>query len=540
MSFSRREFIERSAAFALAFNLPRGMGTPAPPQQTFELQEWTIAQLQAAMRSGELTSHKITELYLSRIAALDQAGPQLRHVIELNPDALAIAAQRDAERKAGRARGPLDGIPVIVKDNIDTADKMHTSAGSLALARSIARRDSGVAERLRAAGAVIIAKSNLSEWANIRSPRSSSGWSARGGQGRNPYVLDRTPCGSSSGTAGGLAASYAAVGIGTETDGSILCPASMNSLVGIKPTLGLISRAGIIPVAHSQDTAGPMARTVTDAAILLSALTGQDGRDPATALLTGRPRVDYTTFLDPAGLKGARIGIAREQVMGFSVRTDQAFEVAVEVLTRSGAILVDPADIPNYGEYDQSELTVLLTELKADLNAYLGALGPDAEVHSLEQLIAFNEANREREMPYFGQEFFLLAQEQGPLTDPRYLSALANNQRLSRTEGIDVVMDRERLDVIVVPTAGPAWTIDLLGGDHGGGSTTTPAAVSGYPSITVPMGFVSELPVGLSFIGRPWSEGLLIKLAFAFEQTTKHRRAPQFLPTAPLRGFTGL
>ncbi len=536
---SRREFIERSAVAALAFGLPRGLGHFAP-QQTFQLQEWTIAQLQAAMRSGELTSQKITAFYLGRIAELDRTGPTLRHIIEINPDALTIAAARDAERKAGRVRGPLDGIPVIVKDNIDTADRMHTSAGSLALARSIARRDSGVAERLRAAGAVILAKTNMSEWANIRSPRSSSGWSARGGQGRNPYVLDRTPCGSSSGSAGGVAASYAAVGVGTETDGSILCPASMNNLVGIKPTLGLISRAGIIPIAHSQDTAGPIARTVTDAAILLGALTGEDGRDPATATGAGRTRVDYTTFLDPAGLQGARIGVAREMVTGFSVRTDQAYEVAVEVLARNGAVVVDPADIPHYGEYDETEMTVLLTELKADLNAYLGALGRDAEVHSLEELIAFNVANRDQEMPYFGQEFFELAQKQGPLTDIRYLNALARNQRLSRTEGIDALMDRERLDAIVAPTAAPPWTIDLLGGDHGGGATTTPAAVAGYPSITVPMGFVSELPIGLSFIGRAFTEGTLIKLAYAFEQMTKHRRAPRFLPTAPLRGFTGL
>jgi amidase len=541
----RREFLEQASALAMAAHLRDPAGAPrslAPqafaPQQTFELEEWTIAELQEAMRAGRLTSRAITERYLGRIEALDRRGPTLRHVLETNPDALEIAGRLDEERRAGRLRGPLHGVPVIVKDNIDTADRMHTSAGSLALAGSIAARDAFLVERLRAAGAVILAKASLSEWANIRSSRSSSGWCARIGQGKNPYALDRTPCGSSSGTGGAIAASYAAVGVGTETDGSIVCPSSACALVGVKPTLGLVSRSGIIPIAHSQDTAGPMTRTVTDAAILLGAMTGEDPRDPATRQSRGQARTDYTSFLDPAGLRGARIGVARARVTGYSTHTDALYEDAVRALAGAGAEVIDPADIPHMGDYDDTEISVLLYELKADLNAYLAALPPSVTVRSLAQLIAFNEANRAAEMPWFGQNYFIQAQAKGPLTERAYRDALEQNLRLSRREGLDAVLQRYRLDAVVAPTGAPPWPIDLLNHDHFTGGSSTPAAVAGYPSITVPMGFVNELPVGLSFIGRAWSEPVLLGLAYAYEQATRHRRAPKYLPTAPFPGYT--
>lgn len=514
------------------------MRTGSSVLQSFEIEEWTIGQLQEAMRSGRLTSRAITELYLGRVAAMDRRGPALRHVIETNPEALEIAARLDAERRSGRLRGPLHGVPVIVKDNIDTADRMHTSAGSLALAQSIAPRDAFLVARLRAAGAVLLAKANLSEWANIRSTRSSSGWSARGGQGKNPYALDRTPCGSSSGTAGAIAASYAAVGVGTETDGSIVCPASANSLVGIKPTLGLVSRSGIIPIAHSQDSAGPLARTVADAALLLGAMTGEDERDPATRQSRAQARTDYTSFLDPAGLRGARLGVARSQVTGYSEHADALYEGAVRALADAGAEVIDPADIPHMGDYDDTELTVLLYELKNDLNAYLAGLGPGAPARSLTQIIEFNEANRAAEMPWFGQELFHAAEAKGPLTDRAYRDALELNHQLSRADGIDAVMDRYRLDALIAPTGGPPWPVDLLNGDHYKGGSSTPAAVAGYPTITVPMGYVNELPVGLTFIGRAWSEGVLIRLAYAYEQATRVRRPPKYLATAPFPGYT--
>jgi amidase len=495
---------------------PGGAQHAAPLPLTtsdFDLEEVTIAQLQDAMRTGGRTARSICAAYLARIAELD---PKLHAVIETNPDALAIADRLDAERKAGRVRGPLHGIPVLVKDNIATADKMMTTAGSLALVGVTPPRDAPLVARLRAAGAVILGKTNLSEWANIRSNQSSSGWSARGGQCANPYALDRNPCGSSSGTGAAIAANFAAVGVGTETDGSIVCPSGACSLVGVKPTLGLIDGGGIIPIAHSQDTAGPMARTVADAAVLLSALSGRD----------------FGASLDPAGLRGARIGVARKKFFGYSPEADALVEAALDVMKRQGAVILDPADIPHAGEYDDSELTVLLYELKADLATYLATWAPGggAKITTLADVIAFNETNKEREMPYFGQEFFLQAQEKGPLTDQAYRDALAKDQRLSRTEGLDVVFTQQHLDAIVAPTGSPAWPTDLVNGDHFLGASSTPAAVAGYASVAVPVGYSFGLPVGMSFMGRANSEATLLKLAYAYEQTAKSRRPPRFLP----------
>jgi amidase len=499
----------------------------------FELDEATLSGLQRQMATGERSAEQITEAYLARIAALDRRGPELRCVIETNPDATAIARALDAERRASGSRGPLHGVPVLVKDNVDTADRMTTTAGSLALSGSVPSRDAHVARRLREAGAVILGKANLSEWANFRSTRSVSGWSARGGQCRNPYALDRNPCGSSSGSGVAVAANLAPLAVGTETDGSIVCPATSCGIVGIKPTVGLVSRAGIIPISHTQDTAGPMARTVADAAALLTALAGNDPGDPATAA-AGAHAADLTRALDPSGLRGARIGVARNMA-GFHPGTDRLFDDAIAELKRRGAVIVDPSDVPGIKDLGDPEFEVLLFEFKAGLEAYLGSLGPQMRVKTLADLVAFNEANREREMPYFGQEILLKAQAKGPLTTPAYREALATCERLARREGLDAVLEKERLDAIVAPTGAPAWVIDPVSGDHYIGGNSTPAAVAGYPSISVPMGFVFGLPVGISFIGRAWSEPLLVRLAYAFEQATQHRKPPRFLPTAALQ-----
>jgi len=532
-SESRRRFLTHAAAAAAgSWTLLRG--SRAWSHHAFEVEEVAIDALQAAMKEGHLTARVLTQSYLERIVTMDAKGPTLRSVLETNPDALAIADALDAERGAKGPRGPLHGIPILLKDNIDTHDKMTTTAGSLALEGSIPPRDSTVAERLRAAGAILLGKTNMSEWANIRSDKSSSGWSARGGQCRNPYVLDRNPCGSSSGSGSAVAASLAAAAIGTETDGSIVCPSNNNGLVGIKPTLGLVSRAGIIPIAHSQDTAGPMARTVRDAAILLGALTGIDPRDAATEDSRGHIEADYTKFLDPSGLKGARIGVARKGVTGFNRDVDRLFGDAVEAMRKLGAVIVDPAEIPHMNDYNDSELEVLLYELKADLNAYLATLGPSARVKTLADVIAFNDANREREMPCFGQELFVKAQAKGPLTEKAYLDALAKDRRLSREEGLDAVLNEHKLDAIVAPTGGPAWLTDCAVGDHFGGGSSTPAAVAGYPDITVPCGYSFEMPVGIAFMGRAWSEPTLIRLAYAYEQATKWRKAPRYLPSLGL------
>jgi amidase len=499
--------------------------------KNFEFDETTISDIQRRMTGGDISAHSLTQAYLARIEEIDshtaKNSPQLNAVIEVNPDALAIAADLDKERKAKGPRGPMHGIPVLIKDNVDTADRMQTTAGSLALVGSKPAQDSAVARTLREAGAVILGKTNLSEWANIRSSHSSSGWSGRGGQTRNPYALDRNPCGSSSGSGAAVSANLCTVAVGTETDGSIVCPSSANGIVGIKPTLGLISRAGIIPIAHSQDTSGPMARTVRDAAILLGALAGNDPRDPATAEANAKMQKDYTRFLDPMGLKGARIGVARKY-FGFSDSVDALMNRLIGEMKSAGAEIVDPADLESFGKFDDTELLVLMYELKADLNAYL-ASRPDAGVHSLADVIAFNEKNKEKEMPYFGQDLFLKSQEKGPLTDKDYLAALAANHKLSRESGIDGVMDKFHLDAIVAPTGGPAWLTDLVDGDHSGGGSSNAAAVAGYPNINVPAGFIFGLPVGISFFGRAWSEPTLLKIAYGFEQLVKARRAPQFL-----------
>ncbi len=495
------------------------------PRTDFELEEATIVDLQSMMRSGGQTSRGLCELYLHRIDAIDREGPAVHAIIQLNPDALAIAEDLDAERRNRGARGPLHGVPIVLKDNIDTADRMSTSAGSLALEESIAETDAFVVRQLRAAGAVIIGKANLSEWANFRSTRSSSGWSARGGQTRNPYVLDRSPCGSSSGSAVAVAANMCAAAIGTETDGSVVCPSSANGIVGIKPTVGLVSRSGIIPISHSQDTAGPMARTVADAAALLAAMTGVDPTDSATK--GQKAAGDYTAFLDKRGLEGARIGVARN-FLGFHEKVDALVEDAIDLLRANGAVVVDPANIVTKGEYGDSEYEVLLYEFKAGLNKYLANVKSETAPRTLKDLIKFNMERREYEMPYFEQEIFEAAQEKGPLTDKDYLEALKKNHRLTRDEGIDATMAEHDLDAIMAASGGPAWSIDLVTGDHFLGGSSSPAAVSGYPNISVPAGFVHGLPVGVSFFGAAYSEPKLIRIAYAYEQASKLRRRPAF------------
>jgi amidase len=539
-SIDRREFVRRSAiAGTVAIVDPRDAVPAAGDERrqgphtgaAFELDEVTIAQLQDGMTSGKYTARSLAEAYLGRINEMDVSGAAVHSVIEVNPDALAIAEALDAERKAKGARGPLHGVPVLIKDNIDTADRMKTSAGSLALAGTVAPRDATVARRLRAAGAVILGKTNLSEWANFRSTHSLSGWSGRGGQTLNPYVLDRNPCGSSSGTGAGISANFAAVGVGTETDGSIVCPATANGLVGFKPTVGLVSRNGIVPISHTQDTAGPMARTVTDAAILLTALAGGDDGDVATLAARGKVAPDYREFLNPDGLRGARIGVARN-FFGFNERVDGIMNDAVAAMKSAGAVIVDPADFPTKGKFDDAEFDVLLYEFKAGLNAYLATSA--APLKTLASLIEFNAQNRDREMPWFGQEIFDMAEKKGPLTSPAYRKALAKCRRLSRAEGIDAVLAKHRLHAFVAPTGGPAWLIDALNGDHFTGGSSTPSAVSGYPTITVPAGFIHGLPVGISFMAGAWSEPTLLRLASGFERAMPARRAPQFLRTANL------
>jgi len=510
---------------------PKRAPKPMPKAKpTFDVVEASIADLQAAMSSGKITSRELVALYLARIKAIDKAGPKINSVIEVNPDALAIAESLDKERGQSGARGPLHGIPVLIKDNIATADRMQTTAGSIALAGVKPPHDSFVAQKLREAGAVILGKTNLSEWANIRSIRSTSGWSSRGGLTRNPYALDRNTSGSSSGSGAAIAASLAAVAVGTETDGSITSPSSVNGLVGIKPTVGLVSRSGIIPIAHSQDTAGPMARSVADAAALLTAIAGTDLRDEATRDASPKA-ADYTKSLDRNALKGARIGVVRGQFGGRNDLASAEVEKALKVLEAQGAVLIDIPEMPNAGKYGNTELEVLLTELKADLAAYLQEWAPDAPVKNLADVIAFNEEHKDKVMPFFGQEHFVNAQKKGGLDSKEYLDALANNHKLSRAEGIDKLLTENKLDALVAPTGGPAWLTDFVKGDASGGGFTQPAAVAGYPHVTVPAGFVQGLPCGISFVGTAWSEARLIALAYAYEQASHARKPPTYAKT---------
>jgi amidase len=539
-NLSRRGFVKSgllgglaaAALPALAF-AEKTVSTPVPriDISPFELEEASISELAEGMASGKYTARSIAEKYLARIEAIDRQGPTLRSVIELNPDALEIADALDKERKEKGARSPLHGISMLIKDNIDTADRMATTAGSLALVGAKPSKDAFLVQQLRNAGAVILGKTNLSEWANIRSSHSTSGWSVRGGLTKNPYALDRNTSGSSSGSGAAVAANLCAAAVGTETDGSIVSPSSINGIVGIKPTVGLISRTGVIPISHTQDTPGPMARTVRDAAIVLGVLAGIDAEDKATGDSRGKSSTDYTQYLEANGLEGARIGVVRKY-FGFHAGVDKVINDALNVLKQQGAVLVDPADIPTIGKFDDAELNVLMYELKADLNAYFARLGADAPVHSLKELVEYNERNTKSEMPYFGQELFLKAEAKGPLTSKEYIDALKLCRRMSRKEGIDATMKKFKLDALVAPTDSPAWLTDLIDSDHFLGGSSTIAAVAGYPSITVPAGFVFGLPIGISFFGRAWSEPTLLKFAYAFEQATHSRKPPRFLLTA--------
>jgi amidase len=538
---SRRAFVGVTVSAAVAGALaPASSGVAAelrdrvaprsPVRDAFDVEERSVAEWQAALARGELTSRELVERYLQRIESLDAQGPKLHAVLETNPDALDIAGALDAERRAGKLRGPLHGIPVLVKDNIDTADRMHTTAGSEALAGDRPSRDAFVVERLRAAGAIVLGKTNLSEWANFRSTHASSGWSARGGQARNPYALDRTPSGSSSGSAVAVASNYCTVAIGTETDGSITSPASACSLVGLKPTVGLVSRSGIVPISHTQDTAGPMCRSVADAAVLLGVIAGADPSDAATR---GARTADYVAALDANGLRGARIGLAREKLTGYSEAADAALERALAVMKERGAVIVDPADITTVSKFGDAEFDVLLYEFKPDLERYLATRPPGVRARTLDALIAYNRAHADIEMPYFKQEIFEMSAKKGPLTSAGYRKALAQCRTLSRTKGLDATFAKHRVDAIVAPTSGAPWLIDLVNGDAGsGGSSTTPCAVAGYPAVTVPMGYVRGLPLGLTFMGRAWSEATLLKLAYAYEQAANVRLAPKFAATA--------
>lgn len=516
----RRDFVRLGLAATAVAGASTSAGAATAPSSILDA---GVLEQQAAMNAGRLTSKSLVSQYLARIAAIDKRGPRLNSVIELNPDALSIAAAMDSERAAGKLRGPLHGIPVLLKDNIATGDKMSTSAGSLALAGVRATRDAHVAAQLRAAGAVIIGKTNLSEWANMRSTHSTSGWSARGGLTKNPYALDRNTSGSSSGSGAAIAASLATLAVGTETDGSIVSPASICGLVGIKPTLGLISRSGIIPIAASQDTAGPMTRTVADAALMLAAMAGADPTDEATR---GIKLANYAKALDKNGLKGMRLGVARN-FFGSGDGVDGVIEKELAVLKAQGAILVD-VKVPNIDKYGDSETEVLLYEFKPGLEAYLAGYSPHAPIKNMTDLVAFNAKHSDKEMAFFAQEHLVKSEAKGALADKEYREALANNHRYSRAEGIDQVMKEHQLDALVAPTGGPAWLTDFINGDHYGGSFSTPAAVAGYPHITVPAGYTNGLPIGLSFVGGAWSEAALIRMAYAYEQATLHRRAPRF------------
>lgn len=540
----RRSFLWRSLAGGLSIPVLaascQNTESPNPPSEesadpaskeprAFPLLEATTADLQQQMEQGERTARQITQLYLERIAALDDDGPQLHAVIELNPEALDIADQLDQERANGQIRGPLHGIPVLIKDNIDTADQMQTTAGALVMAGHRAEQDAFIVGQLRKAGAVLLGKTNLSEWANFRSNRSSSGWSGRGGQTKNPYILDRNPCGSSSGSGVAVSANLCAIAIGTETNGSILCPANANGVVGIKPTVGLWSRSGIIPISFTQDTAGPMARTVRDAAVLLGPLTGVDQADSATADSRGRTHQDYTRFLDADGLSGARIGVLRD-MMGFHEEVDRVLEAVFSIMKEKGATLVEVDYPEEWRGLGNAGYQVLLYEFKDGVNRYLASANPDSGVKSLEEVIVWNKEHEAEAMPFFKQEILVSAEEKGDLDTPEYQEAVAKSVSQSR-QGIERLIRENNLDALTAPTGGPAWTTDVINGDKFGGGSSSPAARAGYPNITVPAGSVAGLPVGLSFFGEAFAEPELLRIAYAFEQATKARLIPDFTPS---------
>jgi amidase len=543
----RRAFLRRGGAAIALSALPAvlradqfgaDLAAPAAPSlddgSLTEFHEITLGELAEGIGSGRWTSRTVVDWYLDAIARVDRGGPVLNSILEVNPDARDIADALDAEFRAKGPRGPLHGVPILVKDNIGTADRMHTSAGSLALAENIAQRDAYIVEKLRAAGAVILGKSNMSEWANARGKSSIGGWSGRGRLTRNPYALDRSAGGSSAGTAAAVSANLVAAAIGTETMGSIVSPAALCGIVGLKPTVGLVSRAGLIPVSITQDTAGPMTRTVRDAALLLTAIAGADPRDPMTAEAAQKADRDYTRFLDPQGLRGARIGVARN-LFGVSLPADRVVARGLEAMRGAGAVLVDPADIETAEGIWSFDAEVLSYELKAALNEYLASLGPTSRLKTLADLIAYNVRHSDRELAWFGQETFEYAQQKGPLSSPEYQTALRIVRQLARTQGIDATIRKHRLDAIVAPTQSPAWLTDVLLGDNAMlGSFVAPSA-AGYPSLTVPAGEVSGLPVGILFIGTAWNEGMLLKLGYAFEQTVRARRAPTFQPTILVR-----
>ena len=535
---TRREFLKTGGMLAAGMSvapLLSACATVGALAPITNVEEMGIAEIQAAMKAGRLSTESLVQMYLARIQAIDRNGPTLRSVQEINPDAIPIARALDEERKAGRSRGPLHGIPVLLKDNIATADKMETTAGALALVGARPREDSTIAQRLRQAGAVILGKASMSEWAYFKSTPGSSGWSARSGQARNPYALNRTPCGSSSGSAIAVAASLVTVSIGTETDGSIICPAGVNGVVGIKPTVGLTSRAGVIPISVTQDTIGPFGRTVADAAALLGALVGVDQRDPATQASFGKAQTDYLKYLELNGLRGARLGVPREGYFGYSPKADAIVNQAIETLRQGGATIVDPVKIPNFDRaaLTSAELIVLLYEFKAGVNAYLAGVAPGAQVRTLDDVIEFNKRNTRENMPYFGQELLVRAQAKGDLTEAEYLEALEKCRRLAGKEGMDAIMDELSLDALIAPTTTPAWPVDLVNGDQFRGSSAKSAALVGYPLVSVPAGFAQGLPVGITFMGRAWSEPTLIKLAYAFEQASKARRPPQYNESTP-------
>jgi len=522
---NRRELIIATSAIALA-GPARGICANLPSQ----IEEITLADITAALADGRLTSQALTQTYIDRIEALNRRGPQLGAVLEVNPHALEIAIALDTEYRSKGPRGPLHGVPILVKDNVETSDRMMTTAGSLSLAGWYAPADAPLVARLRAAGAVLLGKTNMSEWANFRSTHAVSGWSARGGQTRNPYALNRTPSGSSSGSAAAVAANLCAVAVGTETDGSIVSPASINGIVGIKPTVGLVSRGGIIPIAHSQDTAGPLARTVRDAALLLSVMAGRDSADAASVAVGERFEADYLRFLDPDGLRGARLGIAR-RFFADNTPLNGFLDQWVATLKRAGAVVVDSAELPVHDTAAAAEQTVLLYEFKSDLNHYLGRLPTGFAVRSLADVIRFNDAHSTAELPLFSQELLHQAEAKGELSEAEYRHARALCLKATRQEGIDAVLAKHTLDAIVTFTSGPAWLIDSVNGDFDTGGCSSPAAVAGYPHITVPAGLYRGLPIGLSFFGTAFSEGKLLRLACGFEHVANARVAPQFLKT---------